>query len=553
MKLITILFCLTLLISGALAAETKLPPNRINWSQMLPEDANIILNGGDIQGQEFATEYDTIVYPNADFTDIYAVYGGNRTLIDSGTIGSAVNTRVIRAGVNATPENGKMLIAGGPYSLEADLNCTTGAPSYVNYYDVALPITKNIYIEGLGRNATTLRLAPSQYSDTKRGLLIYIYCPYTVSGDGVGTAYTNLGLEHMTLDGDVGNQTPYYHDGAGVLLVGSVRGQARFNDLEIKNSPNHGMYLGYNGGGWERNSVVRDVYCHDNWGSSQIDNTENLVVDGFISENDSWGMWTASRKALVLDGMYGTSGHSIVSNVHIIDGSMFIFGYWKSRDDLSLRLSNLYIDSEDIGKHGIYIQHCNNVTISDGTIVAGTGNYAASVTNSTGITFDDLELRGKRSLVVEAGYRSDVKVNGCDLNASEDVFRIYGAGSTALFTGCDLNTSSAAAYLINVQAGAKASLIGCHGSDNGLIYVSSSSGVLEHSGTSGLGLEAYGATSVADGGTIAHGMKITPTYASADGTLAGTNAVVTAKDATHLTIDLDGVTTTQIVNWEAKY
>lgn len=34
MKLITILFCLTLLISGALAAETKLPPNRINWTQL---------------------------------------------------------------------------------------------------------------------------------------------------------------------------------------------------------------------------------------------------------------------------------------------------------------------------------------------------------------------------------------------------------------------------------------------------------------------------------------------------------------------------------------
>ena len=77
--------------------------------------------------------------------------------------------------------------------------------------------------------------------------------------------------------------------------------------------------------------------------------------------------------------------------------------------------------------------------------------------------------------------------------------------------------------------------------------------MLEHSGTSGLGLEAYGATSVADGGVISHGMKIAPTYAAADGTLAGTNAVVTAKNATHLTIDLDGVTTTQTVNWEAKY
>ena len=77
--------------------------------------------------------------------------------------------------------------------------------------------------------------------------------------------------------------------------------------------------------------------------------------------------------------------------------------------------------------------------------------------------------------------------------------------------------------------------------------------MLEHSGTGGLGLEAYGATSAADGGTIAHGMKITPTHAIATGSLAGTTVTVTAKDATNLKIDLNGVTTTQTVYWHAVY
>lgn len=44
MKLITILFCLSLLISGAVAVETKVPLNRLNWSQSLPLNANITLN-----------------------------------------------------------------------------------------------------------------------------------------------------------------------------------------------------------------------------------------------------------------------------------------------------------------------------------------------------------------------------------------------------------------------------------------------------------------------------------------------------------------------------
>ena len=95
--------------------------------------------------------------------------------------------------------------------------------------------------------------------------------------------------------------------------------------------------------------------------------------------------------------------------------------------------------------------------------------------------------------------------------------------------------------------------MGCHATGDALVYVSSTNAVLTHSGTSGLGLEAYGATSVVVGGHIAHGMKKAPTYATATGSLAGTTVTVTAKDATRLTFDLAGVTTTQTVYWHAVY
>ena len=48
MKLITILFCLSMLISAGMAAETKVPLDRLNWAESLPLNANITLDGGRI-------------------------------------------------------------------------------------------------------------------------------------------------------------------------------------------------------------------------------------------------------------------------------------------------------------------------------------------------------------------------------------------------------------------------------------------------------------------------------------------------------------------------
>lgn len=554
MKILHILFACMLLFSvGSCQIMPLIPTNEMNWSQSLPLNANITLNGGDVVGQTFATQYDTIV--RQDGTNIYAIYGKNKTSIDAGLIGSTVNSRVIRSAINATPANGSLYIDRGTYSLECDLNCTTGSPSYALYYWTALPVTTDIRIFGAGMGATVLQMAPAQYSTTRPALIMYDYCPYSESGgDGVGPGHQMFSLEDLTFDGDIGNQTaPDYHDGAGLFLSGSMRYNTRIRNAEFKRSPGNVMYLGYNGGGWDNRAVVENIYTHDNYGASQIDNSEDCVIDHWVSINDGYGFWVNNRMAIVLDGMMSNSGKLFVDNMHIIDGGLYVFGYYKSREDLSLRLSNLLIDTRTIAENGITISNCNNISISDAKILAGPANYALSLTNASGVKIDNSELYGYRSVVTETGYASSVKLTGCDLNATGDCMRIYGTGSEATFFGCDFYTSSASAYWINVQAGATVSVVGCHAKGDGLVYVSPTDGVLTHSGTTGLGLEAYGATSVADGGVIAHGMKITPTYAAADGTLAGTNAIVTAKNATHLTIDLDGVTTTQTVNWVAKY
>ena len=281
-----------MLISAGMAAETKVPLDRVNWSQSLPLDANITLDGGEVVGQTFATQYDTVV--RQDGTYVYAMYGKNKTSIDAGTIGSTVNSRVIRSAINATPANGSLYIDRGLYSLTCDLNCTPGRPSYPIYYWTALPVTNDIRIFGAGMGATVLQMAPAQYSTTRPALIIYDYCPYSESGgDGVGPGHQMFSLEDLTFDGDVDNQTaPYYHDGAGLFLSGSMRYNTRIRNLEFKRSPNHALYMGYNGGGWESRAVLENIYTHDNYGSSQIDNSEDCVIDHWVSINDGYGFWT---------------------------------------------------------------------------------------------------------------------------------------------------------------------------------------------------------------------------------------------------------------------
>lgn len=75
-------------------------------------------------------------------------------------------------------------------------------------------------------------------------------------------------------------------------------------------------------------------------------------------------------------------------------------------------------------------------------------------------------------------------------------------------------------------------------------------------GNKGMATEKYGAaSSISDGGTIAHGLSSTPTVAVATGTVAGEFVSVTAVDATNITVAIkkhDGTAgTAQTIYWRA--
>lgn len=69
-------------------------------------------------------------------------------------------------------------------------------------------------------------------------------------------------------------------------------------------------------------------------------------------------------------------------------------------------------------------------------------------------------------------------------------------------------------------------------------------------------LKNKGAAAVADGGTIAHGLNATPTYANLTASIAGEIPTLTSKDTTNLTIAIkkhDGTPgTTQTIYWRAE-
>ena len=68
--------------------------------------------------------------------------------------------------------------------------------------------------------------------------------------------------------------------------------------------------------------------------------------------------------------------------------------------------------------------------------------------------------------------------------------------------------------------------------------------------------ENEGATSVADGGTISHGLATTPTVVTVSPRTAGELASVTARGTTTFTVAIKthggGAGTTQIVDWRAS-
>lgn len=489
--------------------------------------------------------YDIIVYQSGEYT--IAENGWTHEVIDSGTIGPTTNTRVINAAIAACPVNGSLCICSGTYYLYASTSCTAGPEGYLTY-NVALPISKNIHITGAGIGATILKLASGQHYEGHPALIMYVYHPYSAGGFGV--AHTAFSLRRMTFDGNVAAQTIWYYDGSGLFLAGSMRYNARYEDLAFENSACHGFYSGNHGAGWEVDGVFRNIRSYNNAYYDQIDNPERCVLNGWISYNCGY---TVTEMGLIID-TNNTGRRSIeCSDIDIRKGGLYLFSFESEtpNDDSAILISNLYIDARETSHNALRIVNIGNIFINGGFIRANPStNYAISLETAV-LNISNVKLTGLRGVVSASGTVNSLECHDCNIS-TESHCMLPVSGDIYNFYGCKFTTNDAAAYLLAASSGRTVGIYNCIGGENGLGLVTAT-GTLTHAGTHNLGLEASGSVKVADGGAVSHGLKITPRWVSVQATTEGTIATPASPGTSTFAVNFSGVTTTQLVYWHAKY
>ncbi len=500
----------------------------------------------EVSSPNFGGGFDVIVYQRDGLT--IAEDGWTHELIDSGVTGPMVNTRVLNAAYDACPVDGSLYIGRGTYYVYASTVCTAGPAGYLTYH-VALPVSKNIHIRGAGMGATVLMLAAGQHYTNHPALIMYVHHPY--SDGGYGTAYTSFSLEDMTFDGNVTGQTVWHYDGAGLLLTGSIRSGGVYRNLEFRNSADSGVYWGYNGAGFETNAFMTNIYSHDNADFDQFDNFENCILNGYVGDNNGNAY---NHIGLIIDSTSTGNRSLTASNISLKDCSLFLFGSSgaEPNPDASIQISNLNIDCEDTACNCITITDYGSVNIVGGRIKAKSdSNYGIYLSHSSDIEVSNLFISGLRGITSTTGTVNAINVRGCTIRTTSHCMYPR-TGDAYNFYACELWTDGNAAYLAEAISGVTLGLFGCVGGSNGYGVILGG-GTIKHSGTVDLGLEASGSASVADGGTIEHGLKITPRFVTVQASLEGTTATPASIGASTFAVNFSGVTTTQTVYWHAKY
>ncbi len=522
---------------------------KLTWSNLKTTLASYLdtLYANIIHSHEYFSGYDVIVYQSGGNT--IAENGWTHELIDSGTTGPTVNTRVLNAAYDACPTNGSLYIGLGTYYVYASTVCTAGPAGYLTYH-VALPVSKNIHIRGAGMGATVLMLAAGQHYTDHPALIMYVFHPY--ADGGFGTAYTAFSLEDLTFDGNVSGQTVWHYDGAGLFLNGSTRKNGVFRNLEFRNSADSGFYSGNNGGGWEVDGIFDNIYSHDNAEFDQIDNPQNCVLTNWICDNNGYAY---NHIGLVIDTWSGGERSLIATNINIRNSMLFIFGPDASDPNVlsDILINNLFIECTDQDCNALYVKDITNVRINGGKIKANTDtNYAVSLYHVTNIEIDNVEMVGLRGVVSTISTVNSATLRNCDIETTGHCM-VPRVGDVYNFYGCSLITTGTETptWLIEAISGVTVGLFNCTG--DGGEGIISGGGTINHSGTFNLGLEAFGYDSVADGGSISHGLKITPNFVTITPSEEGTIATPAGIGAVTFDVNFSGVTTTQTVYWHARY
>ena len=530
----------------------------ITGTLVFADGKNITLDGGYLIGAENYAEYDVIAWQSGGNT---LAAHRNGTSIDSGTTGATVNTRVLRAAINNTPLGGNLYIGSGTYVVNADLNCTGETAAIVatshHWWYVALPVQNDIHIRGSGIGSTILQFAPDQYTTNHPAILMLVYGQVVDDAWTTGPQYASV--EGITFDGDRDNQTAHWWDIAGMFAtMGDLQGSATYSDLEAINSPGHGFYFACAGSGWLNNSLIDNLRADNCY-------LPGVVLDGLqdSTARNIWisdsGDYTNNVSFAVMNALDHYHQNCTYENINVNGGQIYMtlptnstFAGLHYRDDDATDFNSVVLDDcRDINFVGCTIEKVINAPGAAST-------YGLTIKSGTDINWVGGRIEANKAITVVDGgtylttLDSQVVFSGVEIVSND--WAIADASSVVDAVGCSFVLGDyASAKIALCDTNGQINITGSTSNKAGAYSVGSGTAALRHAGTRNMGLENVGATSVADGGTIAHGIGVTPTAVYVTPSLAGTIASVTAIGSSTFTVDFGGTVTTQTVYWRAVY
>lgn len=440
------------------------------------------------------------------------------------------------------------------------------------YNDPIWAITKPLFLEGHG-SASVLKLGDSFDSDSGAR---FIEIGDATSKDGgiydttpdnraAGTIFKNI-----KIDGDhQNNNSPYANleDGHNVTVYAN---DVTFHNVYSWNATGDGVEL------WPGVEDVTITGCNfkDCWEQCvHIHGAKHVTVVGNVMDGE------------VNNGMISTypgtetTEDVLISNNTLRNGDnhgvIVTSGNGRVRD---VRIQNNTITGMTrfgikIKQEGTEVALPTDIKVTDNTIhrcVTGVG-----ILTGRGLTFRDNDI-----------YRNDA--NGLRVNAYEPISDLIvegneiennGIAATNYGIRVDKNdqtldkiyiwdntvdsyiADSAHTQSVYASTGSgtitNGEIVGNHlrGADNAEVY--DTTGSFEIRENDGFATENEGTASVADGGTIAHGLQKTPTFVNLTTTAQGHIAAASAVDGTNITVQLsddagNAVGTAETVYWEAK-
>lgn len=217
---------------------------------------------------------------------------------------------------------------------------------------------------------------------------------------------------------------------------------------------------------------------------------------------------------------------------------------------------------DNIDKYGLYIvgaagggnyEHIKVIGTwfgCDGAVTGSRGIYATG--GARFVTLQDITVTGAQSTGAEFNKLSVAAPNNIKILGGS----FFGNARDLAFTECVQSqvTGATLASAVSIVEDAATSIV--YRDNNITNAPASPSALSKYRDNIGYVTNNSGATGISDGGTIAHGLSVTPTSALATATIAGEFASVTALGATTITVAIkkhDGTAgTAQSISWEVS-